>query len=264
MATSTKFSAGDTDYPTKLNEMDDDLNLGTGALTVLKDAAAGSATSAAADVLTTGNNVTLAVAAKDAAETALNTMDLTYLGAKNADPALDNEGETLAAGDRYFNTVSNKLKLYDGTAWATIQDGIGSLSEDTTPQLGGNLDLSGSEVLINMSDNILQRPLLKDYSEKKVAMAAHDVNLELGNVFTYTLLGGQTLTFTNPSVSGTASSFTLIITNGGNALVTWPTTVDWPAATAPTLTADGIDILVFTTIDGGTNWYGVASGIGMA
>jgi len=89
-------------------------------------------------------------------------------------------------------------------------------------------------------------------------MSAHAVDLELGNVFTYTLSGGQTVTFTNPPASGTAGSFTMIVTNGGSATLTWPTTVDWPAATAPTLTASGVDVLFFTTIDGGTIWYGTA------
>ena len=116
----------------------------------------------------------------------------------------------------------------------------------------------------NFADNVLQRPVLKDYSETKVAMAAHAVDLELGNVFTYTLSGGQTLTFTNPAASGTACSFTMIITNGGSATLTWPTSIDWAAATAPTLSSAGVDVLTFTSIDGGTIWYGIAAGIGMA
>jgi len=110
-----------------------------------------------------------------------------------------------------------------------------------------------------MSDQIVQRPVLKDYGEVKVAVAAHAVDLSLGNVQTYTLSGSQTLTFTNPPASGTAGSFTLIVTNGGSATLTWPTSVDWPAATAPTLTASGgVDILFFTTCNGGTTWYGTA------
>jgi len=110
----------------------------------------------------------------------------------------------------------------------------------------------------NFADNVLQRPVLKDYAETKVAMAAHAVDLELGNVFTYTLSGGQTVTFTNPPASGTAGSFTMIVTNGGSATLTWPSSVDWPAATAPALTASGVDLIFFTTIDGGTIWYGTA------
>ena len=44
----------------------------------------------------------------------------------------------------------------------------------------------------------------------------------------------------------------------------WPASVDWAAATAPTLTAAGVDVLVFYTIDGGTRWYGFLSGAAMA
>jgi hypothetical protein len=117
---------------------------------------------------------------------------------------------------------------------------------------------------INMTDNILQRPELKDYSETKVAMGANDVDLSAGNVFSKTISGATTLTFSNPPASGKAGGFSLILTNGGSATVTWPGAVDWAAATPPTLTAAGVDVLTFTTIDGGTIWYGIASGIGMA
>jgi len=116
----------------------------------------------------------------------------------------------------------------------------------------------------NLADNIVQRPVLKDYAETKVAMAANAVDLALGNVQTKTISGAQTLTFSNPPASGLAGSFTLILTNGGSAAVTFPSSVDWPAATAPTLTPSGVDVLTFVTIDGGTIWYGIASGIGMA
>ena len=114
---------------------------------------------------------------------------------------------------------------------------------------------------INMADQIVQRPLLQDYSEKTVAMgSATAVNLEDGNVFSKTISGTTTLTFTNPSSVGT-SSFSLILTNGGSATLNFPTT-KWAAGTAPTLTASGIDVLVF--VYHGSTWYGIASGIGMA
>ena len=116
----------------------------------------------------------------------------------------------------------------------------------------------------NFADNVLQRPVLKDYSETKVAMAANDADLSLGNVQTKTISGVATLTFSNPPATGSSGSFTLILTNGGSAAVTWPTSVDWPTATAPTLTAAGVDVLVFTTIDAGVTWYGIAAGVGMA
>jgi hypothetical protein len=72
-------------------------------------------------------------------------------------------------------------------------------------------------------------------------------------------------TFSNPPASGTAYSFSIEIIQDASAsgfVVTWPASVDWPSATAPTLTATASakDVFVFTTRDGGTNWYGFTAG----
>ena len=69
---------------------------------------------------------------------------------------------------------------------------------------------------------------------------------------------------TNPIATGNSSSFCLHVTNGGSATLTWPTEVDWAGASAPSLTASGLDILVFTTIDAGTTWLGFLSGADMS
>ena len=158
------------------------------------------------------------------------------------------DGVDIATRDGILTSTTSTANTANGTANTANTTAAAAL-----PKAGGTV--TG---LVNMSDQILQRTVLKDYSETKVAMAAHAVDLELGNVFTYTLSGGQTVTFTNPPASGTAGSFTMIVTNGGSATLTWPTSVDWPAATAPTLTASGVDVLFFTTCDGGTIWYGTA------
>ena len=159
-----------------------------------------------------------------------------------------------ATGQAYYAHAGAWVELAKQSDVTTTTNTSGA----ALPKAGGTM--TGA---LQMSDQLVQRPVLKDYGETKVAMAAHAVDLELGNVFTYTLSGGQTLTFTNPAASGTACSFSLIITNGGSATLTYPSSVDWAAATAPTLTASGIDILTFTTIDGGTIWYGIVSGLAM-
>ena len=64
---------------------------------------------------------TAAEAAQTAAELAADNFDDTYLGAKASDPTLDNDGDALNAGDLYFNTTSNVLKYYDGSAWNNIE-----------------------------------------------------------------------------------------------------------------------------------------------
>ena len=117
---------------------------------------------------------------------------------------------------------------------------------------------------IDMADNVIQRPEIKDYSETVQAMAANDVDCTLGNVQTKSISGSVTLTFSNPAVSGKAGSFTLIVTLSGSPAIAWPASVKWSGGTAPTLTTAGIDIFSFVTIDGGTNWFGFVAGQGMS
>jgi len=173
---------------------------------------------------------------------------------------------TGALRETTVDTTKDTLVVHDGSTAGGFALARESALTTTTATAAAALPKAGGTVtgLVNMSDQIVQRPVLKDYAETKVAMSAHAVDLELGNVFTYTLSGGQTVTFTNPAASGTACSFTMIITNGGSATLTWPTSIDWAAATAPTLSSAGVDVLTFTSIDGGTIWYGIAAGIGMA
>jgi len=107
------------------------------------------------------------------------------------------------------------------------------------------------------------------YNETYVAVTsssnATTVDCHNGNAFSHTLTENTTFTFSNPPASGTAFSFSIEIIQDGSASgfsVTWPGTVDWPSATAPTLTATASakDVFVFYTRDGGTNWYGFTAG----
>ncbi len=75
------------------------------------------------------------------------------------------------------------------------------------------------------------------------------------------LASANTFTFSNPTASGDACSFTLILTNGGSQTVNWPASVDWAGGTAPTLTSSGRDVLTFITTDGGTIWDGMAASL---
>ena len=109
------------------------------------------------------------------------------------------------------------------------------------------------------------------YNETYAALSGTSptVNCHAGNAFSLVLSGATTFTFTNPPASGTAYTFSVEIiqdSGGSGHTVTWPSSVDWPAATAPTLTATASakDIFVFTTRDGGSNWYGFTAGQALA
>jgi hypothetical protein len=96
---------------------------------------------------TASNSANAANAARDAALAAADNFDDVYLGAKANDPTLDNDGDALNAGDLYYNTTSGNLKYYTGSAWiAVTSGGITDLVQDTTPQLGGMLDVNGQSI----------------------------------------------------------------------------------------------------------------------
>jgi len=94
-------------------------NAGTSATTATTKAseASTSATNAASSATSADTAKTAAQAAQTAAEAAADNFDDTYLGAKSSDPSVDNDGDALSAGDLYFNTSSNVLKVYNGSAW---------------------------------------------------------------------------------------------------------------------------------------------------
>ena len=121
----------------------------------------------------------------------------------------------------------------------------------------------------NLSPETGNQTVIEAYGENVNAIGStgggtQDINLALGNVVTATVdTSANTFTFSNPPVSGKCGSFTIILTNGGSQTVNWPAAVDWAGGTAPTLTTSGRDVLTFTTVDGGTIWYGFAAGLDM-
>ncbi len=92
--------------------------------------------------------------------------------------------------------------------------------------------------------------------ETKVAMAANNIDLATGNLFTKTISGVTTFTVSNVLASGNVNSFILELTNGGSSLISWFAGAKWSNGTIPVLTAAGIDVLGFYTHDGGVTWKG--------
>lgn len=140
-----------------------------------------------------------------------------------------------------FDGITGKLLKAGGTAlasWATKTAPTGDPVGTTDTQT-----LSGKTIV--------------GLKEARVAMAANNIDLALGNVFTKTISGASTLTVSNVPAAGVSASFILKLTNGGSAAVNWWTGVKWPGGTPPALTVSGRDNLYFQTDDGGTTWDGV-------
>ncbi len=144
-----------------------------------------------------------------------------------------------AATDSNVFTDADHSKL-DGMAASSIANVV----EDTTPQLGGELDLNGFSVGGDAQATTGDGTTTMDWG--------------LGNIFDF-LFGAQneTFVFTNPAKPGTFI-LKLLQDSGGSRTVTWPGSVKWIAGTAPTLTTTGTtgtDIITFYF--DGTDYFGV-------
>ena len=106
--------------------------------------AAASATAAATSETNASNSASAAATSASCAASSYDQFDDRYLGSKSSDPTVDNDGDALLTGALYYDTTGSQLKIYTGSAWSnaafTLGDALTNVVEDTTPQLGGNLD----------------------------------------------------------------------------------------------------------------------------
>jgi len=167
------------------------------------------------------------------------------------------------------NLISNILDAaldMNGEEIILDADGDTSITADTDDQIdfraGGGDVISITPTGISGNDKIISRVNLLDIGIVTNAIGAigggaQAIDLSLGNSVSATVdTGTTTFTFTNPTAADECNIWSLILTNGGSQTVNYPSSVDWEGGTVPTLTASGVDILVFLTIDAGTTWHG--------
>ena len=189
-----------------------------------------------------------------------------YIGTAPAqrDPVIGNDE---IGTSKIQDSAITSAKILDGAIVNTDINASAAIDASKTtavPLSGGTM--SGA---LQMADQVVQRPEIKDYAESVNAIGGtgggtQDIDISAGNVASATVdTSANTFTFSNPPATGKCGSFTLILTNGGSQTVNWPGSVDWAGGTAPTLTTAGVDVLTFTTVDAGTRWYGFLAGADM-
>ena len=223
-------------------------------------------------VLTEGSNVTITgtypnftIASTDTNTTYTAGSGLSLTGTEFANTAPD---QTVVLTEGSNVTITGTYPNFT----------IAATDTNTTYTAGTGLVLAGTEFSVGTTVvtstytgdvDITGELIVDSYNETYAAVTstsnATTVDCEAGNAFSHTLTENTTFTFSNPPASGTAYSFSLEIIQDASAAgftVTWPTSVDWPSATAPTLTATASakDVFVFYTRDGGTNWAGFVAG----
>lgn len=150
-------------------------------------------------------------------------------------------------------TLTNKtINLANNTLTATSSELASAVSDET-----------GSGALVFGTT-----PTLTGYREAYSAVTSSSnvatLDFSAATVFQLTLSENvTTFTWSNAPSSGTAFGFTLKVIQGASSYsITWPASVDWAAATPPTLsTGNGaVDVFTFFTVDGGTTYYGFTAG----
>ena len=266
-------------YPVTDNQID----LGTSSLefkdaffdgTVTADAFAGPLTGNV-----TGNASGTALTVTQAAQSAITSLGtLTTL---TVDNVIINGSTIGHTGDTDLMTVASGVLTVAGEVSMTTLDIGGTNVTSTAAELNildgvtatatelNYLDLAtlgtsaASKVVSSDANNVVRFTggIHEEATTVTSSSNATTINLRTGTNFLHDLTEATTFTFSNPPAE--AMTFALKIIQDSTArAITWPGAVDWAAATAPTLTStnNGVDYFVFTTIDGGTIWYGFTAG----
>ena len=152
---------------------------------------------------------------------------------------------------------------------STTINGATSANSISAASLSASGSLSGSAITVtgsSTSANNYSNTFVESIKTVTQALASQAVTLDISSHqnFEHQLANNVTYTFAN-APSSAAFGFTLKVTQDAGAsgyTITWPASVDWPSATAPTLTAtaSAVDMFVFSTNDGGTTYYGFTAG----
>jgi hypothetical protein len=156
------------------------------------------------------------------------------------------DGATLGTNSAITEADIDNININGNTISTTDTDGSLTLTPDGTGEVVTSKFMRGT------------------FSDKVTAIGntstAATVDLSLGTVFTATLTGNCTFTFSNPNgVATTASSFTLILTNDAtpSRSIVWPATVACIQMGPPQqeqTAANATDIWFFFTPDGGSTY----------
>ena len=187
----------------------------------------------------------------------IDTTEMGYIQFNGADNTYGIEMGTNADEKFFFAERNSAVTLYHNNLAkiATSATGV---------TITGGMSVTGTSP-VSFGSTTVSQLVLKDYTETVSVIGdtgtSATLNLANGNVFTATLTGNCTFTFTT-SVNAypNAQSFTLILANDStpSRTITWPAAVKWPNNSAPSRTtaASKTDIWSFMSPDNGTTWYG--------
>ena len=167
---------------------------------------------------------------------------------------------SIAAADAAFQPLDSDLTAIAALTTAAYGRGLLEYSSDANFKAGVNLEI-GTDVQAYSA--VLDRAALA-MTRQAVSTASSTLNIDLSSGWHVSLSLGHTITtFTvsNAPASGTLLKLTLDITSSGTFDISdYPGTVIWVGGSAPTITDTGVDTIILTSVDGGSNWRGYVGG----
>ena len=147
--------------------------------------------------------------------------------------------------DLGITATATELNYVDGVTSAIqtqLDAKLANVSEDTSPELGGDLNAGANTIYFTETDN-------------GNSSTADTIDWGASNKQKSTLTGNVTFTFTAPA--GPCNLILKLVQDAtGSRTVTWPASVKWSGGTAPTLTTTASRIDIISFYYDGTNYYG--------
>jgi hypothetical protein len=217
--------------------------------------AANSASAASTSATNANNSASAAATSETNAAASYDSFDDRYLGAKSSAPSVDNDGNTLLIGALYFNTTTNEMKVWSGSAWLNAYASLsGALLATNNLSDLNNTATARTNLGVAIGVNV------QAYDQQLADVAGltpSDNNFIVGNGTNFVTESGSTartslglgsiatqdssnVTITGGSINGTTVGATTASTGKFTTLeATGVTTVQAGTVSAPAITTSG-------------------------
>ena len=175
-------------------------------------ASANSATASANSATASGNSATAAATSETNAAASFDSFDDRYLGAKSSAPSTDNDGNALLTGALYFNSSSNQIFNWTGSAWQAIkptsseQTNINALAASAVI---ADMAILGTTDVVNDMNILATTDVVADMN----TLATSDVVTDMNTLGTADVVNDM-------NVLGTSANVTAMNLLGTSAVVT--------------------------------------------
>ena len=235
----------------------------SGYATTASNSAAAASTSASSASTSASSAATSASSAATSASSSLttyNTYKTYYLGSFASAPTLDNQGNALITGATYFNSGTNLMYAWSGSAWQAIS----TTTSYSAPTLGSTTIGSGSTVtnVVGLTINSTTIPTSATLTKTSdnLSVFAATTSAQLSGVISDETGSGQLVFSTLPTfgtsgikLSGSTSGTTQLLSGAtaGTSVITLPIATDTLVGKATTDTLTN-KTLTTPTINGAT------------